>query len=293
MSPGNRTKDHGGVGLKPHGEGRGKLYSIYMRFLLLLLSFPLLASNTYSQTDALADLLRAPGAAVADFAVPLSGPAAVETYPDYEQDRKPAAQVSNTGGVRLLSGVRFERDAEKNIYRWGELKLEDAALEEVYFGFRSASVGHNFLLFTFRDGAKLVVEVLPWKKKGEKFDPIVAGTTGKYDLVWNLVSFDSFLETAVGSQGLYVDVYPMKLSREEKLRMLDAAIAEATRDYRGEKYHTLLNSCSSNALKVFTKGTGHHLLIARMLPSVVIKHLKLRGFLGAAQHYDTTNWNKL
>lgn len=264
-----------------------------MRSLLLVLSFSLFASNASAQTAALSDLLGVPGAAAADVAVPVSGPAAVENYPDYEQDRKPAAQISNAGGVRVLSGVRFERDAEKNIYRWGELKIEDAALEEVYFGFRSASVGHNFLLFTFKDGARLVVEVLPWKKKGEKFDPIVAGTTGKYDLVWNLVSFDSFLETAVGSQGLYVDVYPMKLSREEKLRMLDAAIAESTRDYRGEKYHTLLNSCSSNALKVFAKGTGHHLVLGRMLPSVVIKHLKLRGFLGEARHYDADVWNKI
>ena len=262
-----------------------------MRFILLVLSVPLFAANTYSQTNALADLMGAPGAAVLDVAVP--GPVAVESYPDYEQDRKPAAQVSNAGGVRVLAGVRFERDAKANIYRWGELRIEDAALEEVYFGFRSASVGHNFIMFSFKDGAKLVVEVLPWKKRGEKFDPIVAGTTGKYDLVWNLVSFDSFLETAVGSQGLYVDVYPMKLSREEKLRMLDAAIAEATRDYRGEKYNTLTNSCSSNALKVFAKGTGHHLVLGRMLPSVVIKHLKMRGFLGEAQHYDSSNWNKL
>lgn len=212
-------------------------------------------------------------------------PAAAETFPEMEQDRKPAAQISNAGGVRLLDGVRFERDAKTNTYRWGQLRVEDGQLEEAWFGFRSASVGHNFLMFSFKDGAKLVVEVLPWKKRGEKFDPFVAGVTGKYALVWNHVSFDGFLETAVGRDGLYVDVYPLKISREEKLKLLSEALAESTRDYRGEKYHTFFNSCSSNALKVFTRATGHHLLVGRMLPSVVIKHLKLRGFLGERQRH--------
>lgn len=285
-----RTKDQRGVGPKPQGGEGINLYSISMRSILLVLAFPFLAVNTYSQNSALTDLLSVPGTEVMDVAVP--GPVAVETFPTYEQDRKPGKQLSNANGVRVLDVVRFERDAKSNTYRWGQLKIEDAALEEVYFGFRSASVGHNYLMFAFKDGAKLVVEVLPWKKKGEKFDPIVAGTTGKYDLVWNMVSFDSFLETTVGSQGLYVDVYPMKLSREEKLRMLDVAIAEATRDYSGEKYNTFTNSCSSNALKVFAKATGHHLVLGRMMPSVVIKHLKLRGFLGEPLHYDSSNWNK-
>lgn len=258
--------------------------------LSLLLFVPVFFSQTALLRAAAIDGLPA----FTDIEIPqASAPLQEETYPDYEQDRKPARQVSNTGGVRLLDGVRFERDAKNDNYRWGQLEVEDAALEEVYFGFRSASVGHNFLMFSFRDGAKLVVELLPWKKKGAKFDPIVAGVTGKYDLVWNMVSFDSFLETAVGRDGLYVDIYPMKVSRGEKLRLLEEAVAEATRDYSGEKYHTLFNSCSSNAVKVFTRATGHHLVLGRMLPSVVIKHLKLRGFLGGRQRYDASNWQKL
>lgn len=255
---------------------------------------PLFTAAAQAQTAAFDSLRLAPGAGTLEIAatVPAPVPALAETYPDMEQDRKPATQLSDLNGVRVLDGVRFERDAKNNGYRWGQLKVEDAALEEVYFGFRSASVGHNFLMFSFKDGAKLVVEVLPWKKKGEKFDPFVAGVTGKYALVWNMVSFDSFLETAVGRDGLYVDVYPMKLSREEKLRLLDEAVKESTRDYTGEKYHTFFNSCSSNALKVFSRATGHHLLVGRMMPSVVIKHLKLRGFLGERLHYDAANWQK-
>jgi len=251
---------------------------------------PFFTAAAYAQTAAFDSLLLAPGAEALEMALPAPVPALAETYPDMEQDRKPGKQLSNANGERVLDLVRFERDAKANTYRWGQMRIEDAQLEEVYFGFRSASVGHNFIMFSFKGGEKLVVEVLPWKKKGEKFDPIVAGMTGKYALVWNMVSFDSFLETAVGRDNLYVDVYPMKLSREEKLRMLDVAIAEATRDYGGEKYNTMTNSCSSNALKVFAKATGHHLVIARMLPSVVIKHLKMRGFLGDAQHYDASNW---
>lgn len=258
-----------------------------LRLGFLAISLQLFTAAAYAQSSAIEDLPLALATAVPEVTAPAAAQA--ETYPDYEQDRKPAKQVSKANGARLLDGVRFERDAKTNIYRWGQLRLEDSRLEEAYFGFRSASVGHNFLMFAFKDGAKLVVEFLPWKKKGEKFDPIVAGMTGKYDVVWNLVSWDSFLETAVGRDGLYVDVYPLKLSREEKLRLLEEAIAEATRDYSGEKYNTLTNSCSSNALKVFSRATGHHLVVAKLMPSVVIKHLKLRGFLGERQHTDTSN----
>ena len=295
-----RPKDRGWVGPRPHYIRVKKLYIIrvrsntsFLRGFFVFLSLPLFAAAVHGGTPALGDLLLAPGAGIPGVAAPVPAPVQAETFPEYEQDRKPARQLSKAGGVRVLDGVRFERDAEKNIYRWGQLRVEDAALEEVYFGFRSASVGHNYLMFSFKDGTRLVVEVLPWKKKGEKFDPIVAGMTGKYDLVWNLVSFDSFLETAVGRDGLYVDIYPLKVSREEKLRLLDEAITEATRDHRGEKYHTFFNSCSSNAIKVFTRATGHHLVVGRMLPSVVIKHLKLRGFLGERQHYDASNWRNL
>lgn len=254
--------------------------------LLFTFLLPLIAPAAYAQGLAYQNLLLTPGLQAPELALPAPVPVQAETYPDMEQDRKPAVQLANENGVRVLDGVRFERDAKSNTYRWGQLRVEDAQLEEAYFGFRSASVGHNFLMFAFKDGTELVVEVLPWKKKGEKFDPFVAGMSGKYALVWNHVSFDSFLETAVGRDGLYVDVYPLKISREEKLKLLAEALKESTRDYRGEKYHTLTNSCSSNALKVFTRATGHHLLVGRMLPSVVIKHLKLRGFLGERRHYE-------
>ena len=58
------------------------------------------------------------------------------------------------------------------------------------------------------------------------------------------------------------------------------------RGHDGEKYHTFFNSCSSNALKVFSRATGHHLVIGKMLPSVVVEHLKLRGFLGERQRSE-------
>lgn len=267
-----------------------RFHHLPQRLGLLILSLLLFTAAAYAQPSAIEDL---PSAAITTVPeVPAPASAQAETYPDYEQDRKPAKQISNSNGLRLLDGVRFERDAKTNIYRWGQLRLEDSQLDEAYFGFRSASVGHNFLMFAFKDGTRLVVELLPWKKKGEKFDPFIAGVTGKYDLVWNLVTWDSFLETAVGRDGLYVDVYPLKLSREEKLRLLEEAIAEATRDYRGEKYHTLLNSCSSNALKVFSRATGHHLVVGKLMPSVVIKHLKLRGFLGDRQRTEASNWQR-
>ena len=154
-------------------------------------------------------------------------------------------------------------------------------------------------MFTFKDGAKsggkavrgLVIEALPWKKKGEEFSPFGGGVSGKYALVWNMVEWSSFLETAVGKDKLYVDVYPMKLSRGEKLRLLDAAITEAVRDHGADKYHTFFNSCSTNALKVFSRATGHHLVVGRLLPSVVIEHLKVRGFLGKRQRTDPASFH--
>jgi hypothetical protein len=267
-----------------------------LRKIIILSVLPLFTAAAYAQAPALDELLSYPGEATLE--IPAAVPALVETYPDLEQDRKPARQISNAGGVRLLGGVRFERDPQANTYAWRDLSVEDDKLEEVYFGYRSGGTGHNFLLFTFKDGAKsdgktvrgFVAEVLPWKKKGEEFEPFTAGISGKYDLVWNVVSWDSFLESSIVKSKLAVDVYPLKVSREEKLRLLDEAVKESTRDYAGEKYHTFFNSCSSNALKVFSRATGHRLVVGRLLPSVVIKHLSLRGFLGARQRHDASNW---
>jgi len=259
----------------------------FPRQFLIVLFLPLFAAVVNGQTPAMDGLLSVPGIVVPELSTP--APALAESYPEFEQDRKPATLSYNAGGVRVLSGVRFERDAKANVYRWGELKLEDAGLAGVYWGFRSGGVGHNFLMFAFKDGTKVVVEALPWKKKGAEFKPFGGGISGEYALVWNVVDWNSFLETAVGRDKLYVDVYPMKVSREEQLRLLDAAITEATRDYSAEKYHTFFNSCSTNALKVFSKGTGHHLVVGKLLPSVVVEHLKLRGFLGDRQRSDASN----
>ncbi len=263
---------------------------------LFLLSLPLFTAAAYAQSPALKELLSVPGAAVPGISAP--SPVQAETYPDYVQDRKPATQSYNSGGVRVLNGVRFERDPATDLYSWRDLKLEDGKLDEAYFGFRSGGVGHAFLMFTFNGGAMsdgkpvrgLVVEVLPLEKKGEDFSPFGGGISGKYPLVWNMVEWNSFLEAAVGRDGLFVDVYPIKISREEKLRLLDEAITEAVRDHSAEKYNTIFNSCATNALKVFGRATGHNLVLGNHLPSVVIEHLKLRGFLGDRQRSEAANW---
>ncbi len=255
------------------------------------------ASAQLSLEGASADYVRGLAAAVPAPAAP----SAAETYPDFEQDRKPSSLVSENGGERVLGGVRFDRDSATGVYGWGELKLADAGLEEAYWGFKSGGVGHSFLLFRFKDGAGdsagravsgVVFEVLPWKKKGESFEPFTAGLAGHYPLVWNVGTFDGFLQTAVERDNARVDVYPLKISREEKLRLLAAAVRAATRDLGGEKYNTFFDSCSTNALKVLTEATGSHFLVGRTLPSAVVEHLKLRGFLGARERSDSSNWSR-
>lgn len=258
-----------------------------------LISSFLLAAAAYAQPAALDAL-----PSIAEVQVPaVSAPLPEETYPDFEQDRKPARLVSREGGRRVLDGVRFERYADLGRYAWREVSFEDSDLQEVYWGYRSGGTGHIFLLFTFRNAKSgdrpvegIVIEALPWKKKGEGFSPFGPGISGHYPLVWNVVEWNSFLETSIARDNLRIDIYPMKVSREDKLRLLDEAVKEAVRDLKGEKYHTFFNSCSSNALKVFKAATGHGLLIGKMLPTVVVKHMKLRGFLGKKQSIDASNW---
>lgn len=274
------------------------MYTLYMVKARSFLSLILFISVSFAQVPVLrASVLdELPG--IADVTVPeVPEPPAGETFPDYEQDRKPAFMVSESGGERVLGGVRFERFPDTGLYSWREVSFANEDLKEVYWGYRSGGTGHIFILFTFnsarsgdRDVPGIVIEGLPWKKKGEPFKPFSDGVSGHYPLVWNVVEWNSFLETSIGRDGLRVDVYPMKLDRAEKLRMLDEAVKEAVRDLKGEKYHTFTNSCSSNALKVFRNATGHRLLIARMLPTVVVKHMKLRGFLGKKETFDSSNW---
>lgn len=256
----------------------------------LLSAAPLFGSAAYAG-PALDGL---PGYSAADLReAPVPAPLPQETYPDYVQDRKPASLVSSSGDIRVIGGVRFElQDKDAQRYSWREARIDVSRLDEAYWGYRSGGVGHSYLMFTFKDGAEsdgkpmrgLVLEALPWEKKGEPYLPFTAGLREHYPLVWNAVSWDSFLETSLINK-YTVDVYPLKIGREEKLRLLEEGIKEAARDHSGEKYNTFFNSCSTNALKVFTAGTGHRLYAAKMLPSVLVKHLQLRGFLGPRQTY--------
>lgn len=297
-----RPKDRRMVVPKAQYMSGYRRYTLYMSnyrallslFLFISISFSSASSICAAALDALPELS---GVLVPDAPAPLPLLPA-ETYPDYEQDRKPASLVYSGEGRSVIGGVRFERFAETGLYAWREVSFENEDLKEVYWGYRSGGTGHIFYLFTFGDAKSgdrpvrgVVVEALPWKKKGEGFSPFGAGVSGHYPLVWNVVEWESFLATSIDHDGLSIDIYPMKVSREEKLRLLDEAVKAAVTDLKGEKYHTFFNSCSSNALKVFKAATGHRLLIAKMLPTVVVKHMKLRGFLGKRQRYDASNRN--
>lgn len=272
-------------------KNRFPFHAITAAFLSLSFLFAVAA---HAQTPAL-DLLPA----LTEVTVPaVPAPLPEETYPDYEQDRKPATLVYGGEGRRTIGGVRFERYPELGRYAWREVSFEDADLQEVYWGYRSGGTGHIFLLFTFKNASSgdrpvegIVVEALPWKKKGEGFSPFGAGIRDHYPLVWNVVEWQSFLETSIALDDLRIDIYPMKVSRDEKLKLLDEAVKEAVRDLKGEKYHTLFNSCTTNALKVFKAATGHRLLIGRLLPTIVVKHMKLRGFLGKRQRFTADDRN--
>jgi len=166
-----------------------------LRKSIILSVLPLFTAAAYAQAPALDELLPYQGETALE--IPAAVPAPAETYPDLEQDRKPAKLISSAGGARVIGGVRFERDPQANTYAWRDLSIEDSKLEEVYFGYRSGGTGHNFLLFTFKDGAKsdgrtvrgFVAEVLPWKKKGEEFEPFTAGISGKTGATETIFSY--------------------------------------------------------------------------------------------------------
>lgn len=308
--PGGRPKDRRRLVPRPHAPAGQDLYTVGMpihgtsrrrSLFSLLLSLPLLAASAYAQFDlqgVSSAGLRLSAAAVPAASAP-SAQLAAETYPDREQDRKPASLVSDDGTELLLAGVRFDRDPATGVYDWNELRIRPDRLREVYWGYRSGGVGHTFMLFRFDGGAwdrngrpveGVVIEALGWKAKGEKYSPFGGGLSGRYPLIWNVGTWDSFLQTAIGRDGARADVYPLKISRDGKLAMLRLAVREATRDLGGEKYNTFLDSCSSNALKVFSGATGHHLVVGKMLPAAVVEHMKLRGFLGPLERNDSSNW---
>lgn len=173
---------------------------------------------------------------------------------------------------------------------WRNAKIVPEMVEDVFFVERpfppEAIAAHVFLVFTFKRGGfeslsesdpvpaqnnssklnskkrsnrhgavkdlseALVVSFEAVRKQGEPFDLWLKGTTRKYGLTCVMSTWENYACVDCDLQGNRYLLWRFQLSSEQKTRLVRAAIAEGLRNLSGDFYHTLANSCLTNAIPI-------------------------------------------
>ena len=186
--------------------------------------------------------------------------------------------MSRRGGRYLLGNVNWNirhdsagnriRDAHGNMLsKWESgVTVKPELLENVYFVKKSdlkpvKHGGHGLLMFTFKPGGVVTADgrlargltiTLDGyhKSSAEMAYDIVAALKGKYTVYYTIQTIERYTEYRVAERPEVMYPYPLRLSRPQQLRLLDAAIAKATEKNVGEMYDLIYNSCANSILSI-------------------------------------------
>ncbi|HBB66687.1 MAG TPA: hypothetical protein DCZ93_05190 [Elusimicrobia bacterium] len=142
-------------------------------------------------------------------------------------------------------------------------------LEQAYVGKKSYqgfpyAGAHGFLAFKFRPGGVtdekgrsvrgLVISLNTYSLvPGVQNQGILDGLRGKYAVHYNINSAEGYVEANVFTDGNHISLYPLTLSRDRQVKLLENAIRQATANRTGEMYSLVYNSCT-NAVVSFVNG---------------------------------------
>jgi len=123
----------------------------------------------------------------------------------------------------------------------------------------------------------LVVSFEAHFKPGQNFS-IIQGVFGKYPGIWILSSLEGFVAYDVMKLKRTLELYPFKISMEQKQKMLQWAIQIST-EKPDKNYNSYRNNCVTNALRVIS-GAQYDKEIKSHLPHLVTTKLRHAGLIG-------------
>ena len=229
----------------------------------------------------------------------------------------------NWGVQHSADGKRLKRADGIFKFVWPKgVTVKPDFMEQAYVGKKSmqsfpyAGV-HGFLAFKFKPGGVtdengnsvkgLVISLNTYSLiPGVQNQGIVDGLRGKYAVHYNINSAEGYVEANVFTDGNRVSLYPLKLSRERQLKLLENAIQLAATNRNGEMYSLIYNSCT-NAVVSFVNGVlpKNEKIVDGWLPEIVyrlratipdaaVTLLAKRGLVGKPLPYvDETSYTRL
>lgn len=191
----------------------------------------------------------------------ISEPAQADFVPS---QRRPLITVKNglysVGNTRWLYGKNPVEDE----FDWATAKVNPELVKSVYFlnkPFAPEKIaGHGMLLFTFekggltdaegRESSGLVLSVESRQRIGQGYDPVLAGTSDGYEIIWTLNSWEDIITRAVSLHKSRIIPYQLTLSSAQNKALLIRSLNMAAVNRAGEFYNTITNSCCNNLVVV-------------------------------------------
>ena len=164
--------------------------------------------------------------------------------------------VYSVGNTRWLYGDNPVDDQ----FDWATARVNPELVKNVYFlkkPFAPEKIaGHGMLLFTFKKGgltdaegresSGLVVSVESRQRIGQAYDPVLAGTSDGYEIIWTLNSWEDIVTRAVSLHKSRIIPYQLTLSPLQNKALLIRSLNMAAVNREGEFYNTITNSCCNN-----------------------------------------------
>lgn len=231
-------------------------------------------------------------------------------------DNYRATELVERKGEKLADGTIAKKNKVK--IRWTSALVDLDKLEKVYWvmttfntllGPVKIKTGHAQLYFQFADGGvqtplgdfnSLVNSYEGFRDQGTIFNPI-KGMLKSYESIFVMGSFeDVALKALMVFNG--VDVYELKMTKEEKKRALIHSLALATdlEELKKRYYHTTRNSCVTNQVRIVNSAVapekridewfrilGYRVFrtLGSILPGRIPGTLNKTGLLESEAHY--------
>lgn len=192
--------------------------------------------------------------------------------------RDPSVMAHNAAGY-VLGNVNWNlvhdkagkraRDSYGNMMsEWASgVKVKPELMEQAFFvkktSLKPIRYGdHGMLMFTFKRGGVTTADGKPARGLAISLDAYykdisnmsyspIAALKGKYLVYYSIQTMERYSEFKVAEDANTVmQLYPLKLSRAQQAQVLDAAIAKAVDNNKGEAYNLFYNSCANSALSI-------------------------------------------
>ncbi len=175
--------------------------------------------------------------------------------------RRPLITVGKDGrysveNTRWLYGEHPVEDK----FDWATARVNPELVKNIYFLQKPFApefiAGHCMLLFTFekggltdaegRESSGLVLSVESRQRIGQSYDPVLAGTSDGYEIIWTLNSWEDIVTRAVVLHKSRIIPYQLTLSPAQNKALLIRSLNLAAVNRAGEFYNTITNNCTNN-----------------------------------------------